>query len=76
MKWDSNYFDNLFGYAWELTKSPAGAQQWTPKNGSAADTVPDAHDPSKKHAEEDSLTEAAVRGKVKELIARFPIYQD
>ena len=50
VKWDNNYFDNLFGYEWELTKSPAGAHQWTPKNGSAAGTVPDAHDPSKKHA--------------------------
>ncbi len=49
-KWDNNYFDNLFGHDWELTKSPAGAQQWTPKNGAAAGTVPDAHDPSKKHA--------------------------
>jgi catalase-peroxidase len=50
VKWDNNYFDNLLGYEWELTKSPAGAHQWTPKNGSAAGTVPDAHDPSKKHA--------------------------
>ena len=50
VKWDNNYFDNLFGYEWELTKSPAGAHQWTPKNGSGAGTVPDAHDPSKKHA--------------------------
>jgi catalase-peroxidase len=50
VKWDNNYFDNLFGYEWELTKSPAGAQQWTPKNGTAAGAVPDAHDPSKKHA--------------------------
>jgi catalase-peroxidase len=49
VKWDNNYFDNLFGYEWELTKSPAGAHQWTPKNGSAAGTVPDAYDPSKKH---------------------------
>jgi len=49
-KWDNNYFDNLFGHEWELTKSPAGAHQWTPKNGAAAGTVPDAHDPSKKHA--------------------------
>jgi catalase-peroxidase len=48
VKWDNNYFDNLFGYEWELTKSPAGANQWTPKNGSAG-TVPDAHDPSKRH---------------------------
>ena len=50
VKWDNNYFENLFGYEWELTKSPAGAHQWTPKGGPAADTVPDAHDPSKKHA--------------------------
>ena len=50
VKWDNNYFENLFEFDWELTKSPAGAQQWTPKNGSAAGTVPDAHDPSKKHA--------------------------
>jgi catalase-peroxidase len=50
VKWDNNYFDNLFGHEWELTKSPAGAQQWTPKSGAAAGTVPDAHDRSKKHA--------------------------
>jgi catalase-peroxidase len=50
IQWDNNYFDNLFGHEWELTKSPAGAHQWTPKNGSATATVPDAHDPSKKHA--------------------------
>ena len=49
MKWDNNFFENLLGYEWELTKSPAGANQWTPKNGSSAPTVPDAHDPSKKH---------------------------
>ena len=49
-KWDNNYFDNLFSHDWELTKSPAGAHQWIPKNGAAAGTVPDAHDPSKKHA--------------------------
>jgi catalase-peroxidase len=49
-KWDNNYFENLFAHDWELTKSPAGAHQWTPKNGAAAGTVPDAHDPSKKHA--------------------------
>ncbi len=48
--WDNSYFDNLFNYDWELTKSPAGAHQWTPKNGAAAGTVPDAHDPTKKHA--------------------------
>jgi catalase-peroxidase len=50
VKWDNNYLENLFGYEWELTKSPAGAQQWTPKNGAGADKVPDAHDPKKKHA--------------------------
>ena len=49
-KWDNGYFDNLFGYEWELTKSPAGAHQWIPKNGEAADTVPDAHDLTKQHA--------------------------
>ncbi len=61
VKWDNNYFDNLFGYEWELTKSPAGAQQWTPKNGSAAGTVPDAHDPSKKHAPMMFTTDLALR---------------
>jgi len=50
VKWDNDYFENLFKYEWELTKSPAGAQQWTPKDGAGAGTVPDAHDPSKRHA--------------------------
>jgi len=50
IKWDNNYFENLFGYEWEQTKSPAGATQWTPKETSASGTVPDAHDSSKKHA--------------------------
>jgi len=49
-KWSNNYLENLFKYDWELTKSPAGAHQWTPKNGTAASAVPDAHDPSKRHA--------------------------
>ena len=49
-KWDNNFFDNLFGYEWELVKSPAGAWQWKPTDVSAAGTVPDAHDPSKTHA--------------------------
>ena len=49
-RWDVEYLENLFKFEWELTKSPAGAQQWTPKNGGGAGTVPDAHDPSKKHA--------------------------
>ena len=50
IKWDNNYFDNLFGYEWEKTKSPAGATQWKPKESSASGTVPDAHDPSRTHA--------------------------
>ena len=50
VKWDNDYLDNLFKYEWELTKSPAGAFQWTPKDASAAGTVPDAHDVSKRHA--------------------------
>jgi catalase-peroxidase len=49
-KWSNNYLENLFGFEWELTKSPAGANQWTPKGGAGAGTVPDAHDPSKRHA--------------------------
>ncbi len=50
IKWDNNFFENLFNYDWELIKGPGGAWQWTPKDESAQDTVPDAHDPSKKHA--------------------------
>jgi catalase-peroxidase len=50
IRWDNNYLENLFGYEWELVKSPAGAYQWTPKDGAGAGTVPDAHDPSKRHA--------------------------
>lgn len=49
-KWSNNYFENLFGFEWELTKSPAGAHQWQPKNNAGAGTVPDAHNPNKKHA--------------------------
>ncbi|MBJ7537331.1 catalase/peroxidase HPI [Marinomonas transparens] len=48
--WDNGYFENLFDYDWELTKSPAGAWQWTPKDGAAAESVPDAHDATKRHA--------------------------
>ncbi|GAA0910735.1 hypothetical protein GCM10009559_81590 [Pseudonocardia zijingensis] len=48
--WDNGYLDNLYGYDWELTRSPAGAHQWTPKNAEAQGTVPDAHDPSTRHA--------------------------
>jgi catalase-peroxidase len=61
VKWDNNYFENLFGYDWELVKSPAGAYQWTPKNGAAAGTVPDAHDPSKRHAPMMFTTDLALR---------------
>ncbi len=60
-KWDNNFFDNLFRYDWELTKSPAGAHQWTPKDKSAAGTVPDAHDPSKKHAPMMFTTDLALK---------------
>ena len=48
--WDNTYFDNMFKYDWVLTKSPAGANQWTPSDASAHGTVPDAHDPAKRHA--------------------------
>ena len=60
-KWDNNYFENLFGYEWELTKSPAGAHQWTPKDKSAAGTVPDAHDPKKRHAPMMLTTDLSLR---------------
>lgn len=61
IKWDNNYLENLFGYEWELTKSPAGAHQWKPKEASAAGTVPDAHDPKKKHAPTMLTTDLALR---------------
>jgi catalase-peroxidase len=60
-KWSTNFFSNLFGYEWELTKSPAGAHQWKPKNGAGAGTVPDAHDPSKRHAPSLLTTDLALR---------------
>ncbi len=60
-KWSGDYFKHLFGYEWELTKSPAGAHQWTPKNGAGAGTVPDAHDPSKRHAPAMLTTDLALR---------------
>ena len=60
-KWSSNFFLNLFGYEWELTKSPAGAHQWTPKGGAGAGTVPDAHDPSKRHAPTMLTTDLSLR---------------
>ena len=59
--WDNSYFDTLFGHEWELTKSPAGAHQWTPKGGAGAGTVPDAHDPSKRHAPMMSTADLALR---------------
>jgi len=61
VKWSNNYLENLFGYEWELTKSPAGAHQWTPKNGAGAGTVPDAHDPAKRHAPFMLTTDLALR---------------
>ena len=61
VKWDNNYLENLFGYEWELTKSPAGAYEWTPKNGAGAGTVPDAHDPKKKHAPMMFTTDLSLR---------------
>ncbi|MFE3630659.1 catalase/peroxidase HPI [Streptomyces goshikiensis] len=60
-KWDNGYLDNLFRYEWELTTSPAGAKQWTPKDPSARDTVPDAHDPAKRHAPMMLTTDLALR---------------
>ncbi|MBL1292829.1 MAG: catalase/peroxidase HPI [Thiotrichales bacterium] len=59
--WDNSFFDTLFGYEWELTKSPAGAHQWIPKDGAAADAVPDAHDPSKRHAPIMTTADMALR---------------
>ncbi len=61
VKWDNNYFDNLFGFEWELSKSPAGAFQWTPKDGAGANTVPDAHDPERRHAPMMATTDIALR---------------
>ena len=61
VKWDNNYFDNLFGYEWEQVQSPAGATQWTPTDASAVGTVPDAHDPSKKHAPMMFTTDLALK---------------
>jgi catalase-peroxidase len=60
-KWSNNFFANLFGYEWELTKSPAGAHQWTPKNGAGAGKMPDAHDASKRHAPSMLTTDLSLR---------------
>ncbi|MDA0843702.1 MAG: catalase/peroxidase HPI, partial [Bacteroidetes bacterium] len=61
IEWDNSYFETLFGYEWELTKSPAGAYQWKPKNGEAADAVLDAHNPNKRHAPMMATTDIALR---------------
>ena len=61
INWDNSYFDTLLGFEWELTKSPAGAHQWIPKNGAGADSVPDAHDPSKRHAPVMTTADMALR---------------
>ena len=61
IKWDNGYFDMLFGYEWELTKSPAGAAQWTPTDATAGDLVPDAHDPDRRHAPMMATTDIAMR---------------
>ncbi len=68
VKWDNGYFDTLFGYEWEVTKSPAGAWQWKPKDAAAADLVPDSHDPSKRHAPMMATTDISLR--------EAPIYAD
>lgn len=60
-KWSNNFFENLFGFEWELSKSPAGAHQWKPKGGAGAGTVPDAHDPSKRHAPTMLTTDLSLR---------------
>ncbi len=60
-RWSNNFFWNLFGYEWELTKSPAGAHQWTPKHGMGARSVPDAHDPEKRHAPSMLTSDLALR---------------
>ena len=60
-KWSNNFFANLFGYEWELARSPAGAHQWTPKSGAGAGTIPDAYDPSKHHAPAMLTTDLALR---------------
>src|SRR5262249_18891962 len=60
-KWSNDFFENLFEYEWELTKSPAGAHQWVAKGGAGAGTIPDAHDPKKKHAPTMLTTDLSLR---------------
>jgi catalase-peroxidase len=76
--WSNNFFENLFGFEWELTKSPAGAHQWKPKGGAGAGTVPDAHDKSKRHAPTMLTTDLALRvDPIYEKISRyFHAHQD
>src|SRR6202171_4584967 len=78
VKWENNYFDNLFKYDWELTKSPAGASQWKPKDTAADGTVPDAHDPSKRHAPMMLTTDLALRmdPQYGPISKRFPEHPD
>src|SRR5205807_9995094 len=61
IRWDNDYLRNLLEWEWELSESPAGAKQWTPKNPEAQDTVPDAHDPSKRHAPTMLTTDLALK---------------
>jgi len=61
VRWSNNFFENLFGYEWELTKSPAGAHQWKPKGGAGANSVPDAHDPARSHAPTMLTTDLSLR---------------
>ena len=61
IQWDNSFFETLFGHEWELTNSPAGAKQWRPKDGAGANTVPDAHDPKKRHAPMMATTDLALR---------------
>ena len=70
-KWSNNFFENLFGYEWELTKSPAGAQQWKPKNGAGAGTVPHAHDSieANRALHADHRPRPAVRSRVRKNLA-------
>ncbi|MBV9951822.1 MAG: catalase/peroxidase HPI [Acidimicrobiia bacterium] len=73
IQWDNGYLENLYNYEWELTRSPAGAQQWTPKNPEAQDTVPDAHNPDKRHAPMMLTSDIALRTDpaYKEITTRF-----
>src|SRR4029079_4767267 len=78
IQWDNGYLDNLYGYEWELTESPAGAKQWKPKNPEAEGTVPDAHDPSKRHAPMMLTSDLALRTDpiYAELTKRFHEHHD